>query len=958
MRARLLFLILFATAACGEGTRLYTGERNFFSQENPFIPIIQILGDNPLIIEINTAYVDPGAKAESLRYGDLSAQIVVENHVDVTKTGQYQVVYKIRDAENRESSAVRFVLVVDTSRPFIQFGSLGVSPSNDGSERTLIISGNSVTHYKAIHRFGEDCEGLDFDGVEEREIGEAFRFTPFQGNNVLCGIGKSSSGKWQTEISKSSVLFVDSIPPVVEIDNANLGESPSYSLATRMVDILDSEADAVQYKALSVQGTTCSGVNFDSVPAKNINEPFEMNVEFGLNVICAIGIDRLGNVQVTPSISSVLEIRTTSILIDLQRDSPTRDNSPVSAVLSGEGVDFYKAVHRTSNNCNAVNFNGVEEKAIGEAFVFNPAEGDNIVCAIGRNANAEYSHNPADVGSAYLFVDSVVPLVHINSSGLGPSPSNNLDTRIIQIGSPHQDVTHYKAKVFENISNCNNVNLSDAPERSIGEDFIFTPQAADSTLGNRNYIICAKARDSVGYDGPTAASSILIIDTVDPIIEINGQAMLDMNLCAEYEEAGAVIRDLRDGVYQNIGNAQISGVVDTLIPDTYEMTYTGKDQAGNDAAPQIRKVVVNGNLNGTNYNKAINSREGLEQIKTELSWNYYLCGNIDLENMSFEPIGSEENPFEGVFEGNHYTIKGLNIEDHRDNLGFFGVIGEEGVVRNLQFEEVNVSGRRQIGALAGRNLGSIENVHVLWGTIGASNGSGGKYKHGGLVGENQGWIEASSSAAFVSGEASFGGLVGSNRPSGVIRESYSSGTIIADASDREVGGLVGKNEASLLQHGLIEKSFSSANILGSGNASRLGGLVGANHGRILNSYAEGSVSGKDRVGGLVGELTSSDGSVPSIENSYALGFGGVTGQSNVGGLVGYNSVEDSVWSSYWNVELSGLGDPMNPPSASLFGVPLTDAQMKLQESFVDWDFISIWDIEETLTYPYLRWEVQ
>ena len=37
------------------------------------------------------------------------------------------------------------------------------------------------------------------------------------------------------------------------------------------------------------------------------------------------------------------------------------------------------------------------------------------------------------------------------------------------------------------------------------------------------------------------------------------------------------------------------------------------------------------------------------------------------------------------------------------------------------------------------------------------------------------------------------------------------------------------------------------------------------------------------------------------------------------------------------------------------GVPLTDAQMKQQASFVGWDFNSVWQISENLAYPELIW---
>jgi hypothetical protein len=116
----------------------------------------------------------------------------------------------------------------------------------------------------------------------------------------------------------------------------------------------------------------------------------------------------------------------------------------------------------------------------------------------------------------------------------------------------------------------------------------------------------------------------------------------------------------------------------------------------------------------------------------------------------------------------------------------------------------------------------------------------------------------------------------------------------------------------------------------------VGGLVGSNHyGSIANCYSVGNVNGLSAVGGLVGANSS------SISNCYSTGV--VSGSSYVGGLVG--SSNGSISSCYFLIT-SGPNNGLSEP--------LTDEQMKLQDSFVEWDFIEIWNIGENQTYPYLR----
>ncbi len=59
-----------------------------------------------------------------------------------------------------------------------------------------------------------------------------------------------------------------------------------------------------------------------------------------------------------------------------------------------------------------------------------------------------------------------------------------------------------------------------------------------------------------------------------------------------------------------------------------------------------------------------------------------------------------------------------------------------------------------------------------------------------------------------------------------------------------------------------------------------------------------------------------------------------------------------ITSSYWNTETSGTTTGVGSGAATVTG--LTTTQMKQQASFVGFDFVNIWDIEEGVGYPFLR----
>jgi filamentous hemagglutinin family protein len=128
-----------------------------------------------------------------------------------------------------------------------------------------------------------------------------------------------------------------------------------------------------------------------------------------------------------------------------------------------------------------------------------------------------------------------------------------------------------------------------------------------------------------------------------------------------------------------------------------------------------------------------------------------------------------------------------------------------------------------------------------------------------------------------------GSVAGQISDAGTIRNTFATGSISA----REyVGGLVGT-----MSNGTITSSYASVTVNAGLNvsASLAGGLVGEiKGGSITKSYATGNVVAQgDSVGGLVGKIALNSGNLFTISNSYATGS--VTGTAYLGGLVGFIS---------------------------------------------------------------------
>ncbi len=278
-----------------------------------------------------------------------------------------------------------------------------------------------------------------------------------------------------------------------------------------------------------------------------------------------------------------------------------------------------------------------------------------------------------------------------------------------------------------------------------------------------------------------------------------------------------------------------------------------------------------------------------ELMATPPDWgsHFVLTADIDLNDVPITPVGNDPNWFTGVFDGNDYVIRNVDVNmPGSDYVGLFGYLGTDGQIRNLGVEDVSIVGGNLVGGLVGFSyFASISNCR----STGSVSGTGSDV--GGLVGHNYGNISNSYTAGSVSGDSFVGGLVGSNDYSGTITKCYSTGSI---SGDSYIGGLVAWN------YGIIRECYASRSVI---SKDYVGGLVGMNDaGLISNCYSTGSVSGDSYVGGLVGFSWYS-----IVSDCCSTGF--VSGNQVVGGLVGKNedSLISNCHSSGWVIGKDSVG---------------------------------------------------
>lgn len=286
----------------------------------------------------------------------------------------------------------------------------------------------------------------------------------------------------------------------------------------------------------------------------------------------------------------------------------------------------------------------------------------------------------------------------------------------------------------------------------------------------------------------------------------------------------------------------------------------------NGASVTLSGAVASLKINGDAYS-LIHSMSDLAAIDGGPGY-YALAQNLDASGTTY--ASAIVPTLAGTLAGLGHTVANLTINDSAGNGGI-GLIGTLGSGTN------STAAIRDIGLVGASITGSTSSIRVA-----------------SLVALNWGRItNAYASNLTINGLHVVGGLVAVNWGTGVIDNSYVTGTLttpVATIPANEIGGLVGSDL------GVITNSHTNVAITILGRASNVGGLVGQSYGgKISDSYATGDLNANDTtaIGGLIGQATNNGPNINTITNSYATGNVTVnwtnatqTNGGGIGGLVG------------------------------------------------------------------------
>lgn len=376
----------------------------------------------------------------------------------------------------------------------------------------------------------------------------------------------------------------------------------------------------------------------------------------------------------------------------------------------------------------------------------------------------------------------------------------------------------------------------------------------------------------------------------------------------------------------------------------------------------------------------ISSITDLYNIRNNLDGKYVLTKDIDLLNFfsigfdtpfeewsptnTWVPIGTSDEPFTGVLDGNGHCIENMiiNIKVNETDfieecwLGLFGVVvGAE--VKNIEIKniDINIDYPYEVsfptGAVSGLSFDSeILNCKTS-GNINAILGGG--FDIGGIVGRMYATekpisvdysyvkdcfssvnitIVGKDESMFsypVSYRTNIGGIVGSSYENCKIYSSYFNGTINATPlTSGRIGGILGIG----LYNAPVIDCGNVGNIKADGNrVAYVGGICGESH-TVKNCFNAGTLETTDNEYSKIGGIAGKTEFIADEESKKH-----------------FNAVDAEIENCYF------LNDLDNAVSNEAEGKitntrALSDDEMKNQDSYVGFDFEYIWSMSEN-GYP-------
>jgi large repetitive protein len=561
-------------------------------------PVITLLGDNPLTLEVGDPYIEPGATASDDVDGDLSGDILIDaSAVNTNAPGSYEVTYNVADgAGNAAIEAIRTVNVIDVSAPVITL--VGNNPQ-------IIAVGDSYTELGAV-AFDDEDGNISGDIV----IDASAVNTNIVGTYVVTYNVSDDAGNAATEVTRT-VQVTDQTAPVITLTGDNpqtislnnayteLGATATDNVDGDISGLIQIDASGVNTSAPGTYTVTYNVSDAAGNAATQVTRTVEV-VDQIMPVITLLGDNPLelavGDTYVDPG-ATATDVSDGNITDDIVVGGDIVDTgTPDSYVVTynvqdaagNAALEVTRDVIVTDEDAPVITLNGANPLIlqVGSTYVEPGATAqDNVDGNVTANIVADNSSVNTAVTGSYTVTYSVsdaagnlaqetrtVTVEDMTAPTITLLGDNPLT---VPASMPYNDPG---AVAFDNY------------DGNITANIIVDASDVDTDVPG-TYTVTYNVSDAAGNAATEVIRTVNVEDVTPPVIALNGANPLNLAVGDTYNEPGATATDNVDG---DLTGAIVidASAVNTAIAGSYQVTYDVMDAAGNNATTAIRTVNV------------------------------------------------------------------------------------------------------------------------------------------------------------------------------------------------------------------------------------------------------------------------------------------------------------------------------------------------------------------------------
>jgi hypothetical protein len=555
--------------------------------EDTTAPVITLIGDASISLEVGDPFTDPGVTAVDNYDGPLTGAVTTAGSVDTSAAGTYLITYNVSDAQGNAADQVVRTVVVGTppsislqgNNPLtIQFNDiyteLGATATD--VEDGVITSGittsgainSSILGTYTIQYSVTDSSGATT--VVERTVNVVDTTVPvitLNGNaieNVAVGSSYTDPGATATDNYDGDISNI--------ISTTGSADSSTVGTYTITYDVIDSQGNSAIAETRTVNVVDEVAPTISLFGQANINlEVYDTYTESGASAIDNYD-GNISSLIVTSGTVDTSIVDTYTLAYDIT-DANGNSASTVSRTVVVEDT-----------TAPVIALSGLSNLSLEVGTVYTD-DGAIVTDNYDIGLTATVSPNTIDTNSVGVYT---LTYTAVDTSSNQASPV--IRTVTVEDTQPpvialtgNTTITHEVNTPFVEPG----YSANDSNEGDLSANVLIDGSVDSSNLGS--YTLYYDVSDLSGNPAVTVSRLVQVVDTTPPEIILVGDPSINVELGTSFSDPGATANDNYDGI---INSVTTSGVVDTSTVGTYTLFYNVSDSEGNNAIQITRTVIV------------------------------------------------------------------------------------------------------------------------------------------------------------------------------------------------------------------------------------------------------------------------------------------------------------------------------------------------------------------------------